>query len=100
MLVKDILRSLNLGSSVAEHDELLQAHFIETETFRKLVANEIDTVAGDKGTGKAAIYRILARRYTQLEPLNEVEVLPGFNPVGNPVFQRLAEGDPMEKASA
>ena len=93
MRVKEILSSLDLGSSVAEHDEALEAYFIETETFRALVEDRRDTIAGDKGTGKTALYRILQKRYPGL--LSDVEVLAGFNPAGAPVFQRLVEGDPL-----
>jgi hypothetical protein len=95
VLVKDILQHLDLGSSVAEHDEALEAYFVETGTFRALVEDRRDTIAGDKGTGKTAIYRILQKRYPSL--LKDVEVLAGFNPVGAPVFQRLTEGEPFEE---
>ncbi|MGH2714210.1 MAG: P-loop ATPase, Sll1717 family [Thermoleophilaceae bacterium] len=95
MLIKDILRELHLGASVAEHDEALEAYFIETATFRALVADRQDTIAGDKGTGKTALYRILKKRYPTL--LKDVEVLAGFNPAGAPVFQRLAEGTPLNE---
>jgi hypothetical protein len=93
VLIKDILRELHLGASVAEHDEALEAYFIETETFRALVADRRDTIAGDKGTGKTALYRILKKRYPTL--LADVEVLAGFNPAGAPVFQRLGEGETL-----
>lgn len=95
MLIKEILKSLDLGSSVAEHDDALEAYFIETDVFRTLVEDKHDIVAGDKGTGKTALYRILQQRYTAL--LAETEVLAGFNPAGQPVFQRLTVGDPMSE---
>jgi len=93
MLIGEIIRELDLGSSVAEHDEALEAYFIETDVFRALVDDRRDTVAGDKGTGKTALYRILHQRYPSL--LKDVEVLAGFNPAGAPVFQRLTEGEPL-----
>lgn len=93
MLIKDILRGLDLGSSVAEHDEALEVYFIETDVFQALVDDRRDTVAGDKGTGKTALYKILQQRYPTL--LSDVEVLAGFNPAGAPVFQRLTEGEPL-----
>jgi hypothetical protein len=34
VLIKDILQKLELGASVAEHDEALEDYFIETQTFR------------------------------------------------------------------
>jgi hypothetical protein len=91
MLVRDLLRNLNLGSSVAEHDELLERHFVETETFRALAQGRVDVVAGDKGTGKSALYRILTKRYTTTPELRDVEIVSAFNPVGAPMFQRLSE---------
>lgn len=87
MLISEVLRELELGSSVAEHDEALEDYFIETEVFRGLVEDRRDTIAGDKGTGKTALYRILQKRYPAL--LADVEVLAGFNPAGAPVFSGL-----------
>jgi hypothetical protein len=73
MLIREVLRELELGSSVAEHDEALEQYFIETDVFGTLVADRCDTVAGDKGTGKTALYRIPQKRYPAL--LRDVEVL-------------------------
>lgn len=91
--VKTVLRSLDLGSSVAEHDQLLQQHFVETQTFRMLLESRVDIIAGDKGTGKTAIFRILKERYASYPELGDVEVVAAFNPAGTPVFQRLIETD-------
>jgi hypothetical protein len=97
VLVKEILPKLKLGSSVAEHDSALARYFIETETFRALIQGECDIIAGDKGTGKTALYRILQERYAKLEETRDVEVIAAFNPAGSPVFQRLTEGKPLEE---
>jgi hypothetical protein len=97
MLVKDILQKLDLGNSVAEHDGALERYFVETSTFRALVRDEGDIIAGDKGTGKTALFRILKRRYGTLEELSDVEIVEAFNPSGNPVFQRLAEAETLEE---
>jgi hypothetical protein len=35
--IKDILQALDLGSSVAEHDDLLRQHFVETSTFNQVL---------------------------------------------------------------
>jgi hypothetical protein len=53
--VKEILHELDLGNSVAEHDEALERYFVETETFRSLISDKGDIIAGDKGTGKTAL---------------------------------------------
>ncbi len=63
MQMTDIVRQLELGNSVAEFDEALENYFVETEPFRALVSNRVDIVAGDKGTGKTAIFKILRQRY-------------------------------------
>ncbi len=66
MLVSKLLDVLDLGSSVAEHDSSLERYFVETSTFKRLIRDEGDVIAGDKGTGKTALFQILNRRYTEL----------------------------------
>ncbi|MEU7961296.1 P-loop ATPase, Sll1717 family [Micromonospora humida] len=92
MDAKQLLKQLDFGSSVAEHDRLLESYFVETETFRALIEDRADVIAGDKGTGKSALYRILSNRYTQIPELRNVEVVSAFNAAGSPIFQRLNEG--------
>ena len=89
--MKNIIDSLDLGNSVAEFDTALEHYFVETEPFRSLFKNERDVIAGDKGTGKTAIFRILQKRYRQIPELKGVEIITAFNPSGNPVFQRLVQ---------
>lgn len=89
--VKDALRLLSLGSSVAEFDDSLEKYFVENEAFHALVHGEADVIAGDKGTGKTAVYRILQKRYANNPELKGVEVLAAFNPAGNPIFQKLVQ---------
>lgn len=89
MLMKDVLRKLDLGNSVAEFDQSLEKYFVENEAFHSLINGKKDIIAGDKGTGKTALYRILQKRYGSIPELKGVEVIAGFNPAGSPVFQRL-----------
>jgi hypothetical protein len=96
-LVRDALRKLDLGSSVAEFDQQLETYFVETQSFLDLIENRRDIIAGDKGTGKTAIFKILHRRYTSLPALRNTIVVPAFNPSGNPIFQALAEKEAMEE---
>jgi hypothetical protein len=95
--VKDVLRMLNLGSSVAEFDESLEKYFVENEAFHALVNDQADIIAGDKGTGKTAVYRILQKRFGSIPRLRGVEVLAGFNPAGNPIFQKLVQQDVLSE---
>jgi hypothetical protein len=89
--IQNLIGNLDLGKSVAEFDEALETYFIETNAFRELISDKIDIIAGDKGTGKTAIYRILHKKYPTLPSLDATEVLAAFNPTGNPVFQKLGE---------
>lgn len=95
MKVKSLLETLDLGNSVAEFDEALERYFVETSTFRQFASDRGDIVAGDKGTGKTALYRVFKRRYASLPELEKIEVVTAFNPSGNPVFQRLAQSPPL-----
>src|SRR5271157_473724 len=95
--MKSLLTQLNLGNSVAEFDEALDRYFVETEAFRGLSTNQADIIAGEKGTGKTALYRVFKKRYTTVPELKQVEVVSGFNPAGNPVFQRLAHMQPFSE---
>lgn len=92
-----VLGKITLGSPVAEHDTALANYFIETDTFHRLIANAADTVAGDKGTGKSALYRILAERFESYPELGAISVVPAFNPAGTPVFQQLVDLDVLSE---
>jgi hypothetical protein len=46
MEIKELLRKLDLGSSVAEFDTALDRCFIETEAFHALASDRADIVAG------------------------------------------------------
>lgn len=98
MQMKEVLAELNLGNSVAEFDEALERYFVETESFRALIEGKVDVIAGDKGTGKTALFQILRQRYRKLPELEQVEVLTAFNPSGNPVFQRLVQQEALSEA--
>ncbi|AMW19871.1 P-loop ATPase, Sll1717 family [Mycobacteroides chelonae] len=95
--VKKMLHQLDLGSAVAEHDQLLKQYFVETSVFKQVIEDRVDVVAGDKGTGKTAIFLILSERYTSYPALDAVEVVPAFNPAGTPIFQRLLETETLDE---
>ncbi|MGC4113660.1 MAG: hypothetical protein QM765_03145 [Myxococcales bacterium] len=98
MLVRDVLRKLDLGSSVAEFDASLEKYFVDTQTSRDVVQGRADVVAGDKGTGKTALFRILMARENTYPELANVAILPAFNVSGSPIFQRLTESEPLDEA--
>jgi hypothetical protein len=89
MLTSEILGELSLGQSIAETDDRLDRYFVNTHTFHVLVCGEKDIIAGDKGTGKTALYRILMKRSRKLDELRNTRVVTAFNLTGNPIFQEL-----------
>ncbi|KNY16825.1 hypothetical protein AKG11_10835 [Shinella sp. SUS2] len=93
----EILKQVNIGNSVAEFDEHLENYFVETETFRAVISNKGDVIAGDKGTGKSAIYKVLKRHYRTYKELDHVEIVDAFNMQGNPIFQRLLQGPTLSE---
>jgi len=89
---QELVKLFRIGNSVAEFDENLDLYFVETETFRAVIENRGDIIAGDKGTGKTAIYRVLKKSYRTYSELESVEIVDAFNVQGNPIFERLVHG--------
>lgn len=87
-----LLKDFEIGNSVAEFDADLEKYFVETNTFRSVIEDRGDIIAGDKGTGKTAIYRVLKNTYRAYARLSDVEMIDAFNIQGNPIFQRLISG--------
>jgi hypothetical protein len=54
----NLLAALDLGSAVAESDNLLETARVETSVFDDLLADRIDLIPGTKGSGKTALYRM------------------------------------------
>src|SRR5262245_19097572 len=53
-----VLRSLDLGSSIAEQDTLLESARVETSAFSDLLRDKVDLIPCTKGSGKTALFRI------------------------------------------
>jgi hypothetical protein len=64
MDIKNLLRQIDFGNSVAEFDEALDRYFVETESFRALTLDKADIISGEKGTGKTS-YIVYSRRGIQ-----------------------------------
>ena len=98
MHTSELLKKLDLGSPVAEFDQMLDRHFVITKAFQDLIAGKVDVVAGDKGAGKTTIYKYLQQKCTAIPELKKVEILAGFNPSGSPIFKRLVQLTPYTEA--
>lgn len=91
MNIHDILQKIQFGNPVAEFDEDLSNYFLKTDIFRQLISGKVDVIAGDKGTGKTAIYQHLKSSHKQMPELHGIEVIAGFNSSGEPLFRRLGD---------
>jgi len=93
-----LLQTLDLGSSVAESDTLLETARIETSAFGDLVSDRVDLIPGTKGSGKSALFRIFVDFLpTFLLTQRKVVVAHGIQAPGDPVFHAFM--DRFEKLS-
>jgi hypothetical protein len=103
IIVREVLSKLEFGNPVAEFDQGLSQYFLETDTYLTLMAGNVDMIAGEKGTGKTAIYQHLMyqhqkQRAKEESPLKGIEIITGFNPSGEPIFRRLGDSDHLTEA--
>jgi hypothetical protein len=88
----NLLEALDLGSSVAESDTLLEAARIETSAFADLISDRVDLIPGTKGSGKTALFRI----FVDFLPIfllrqRKVVVAHGIQAPGDPVFHAFTD---------
>lgn len=89
-----VMESIKLGSDVAEHESDLSDLFVtDNEAYLGLVRDEFDVIAGGKGAGKSAIYRMITE--TDLHP--DLHVIRASNPTAAPEFRALFRGDDSEE---
>ena len=81
-----LLKSIDLGSSVAEHDTILYEARIETQAFTDLFRDRVDLICGTKGSGKTALYRLISEFEQSVMLKTRVVILTGVEASGDPVF--------------
>jgi hypothetical protein len=87
-----LLQRLDLGSSVAESDTLLEAARIETSAFGDLLNDRVDLIPGTKGSGKSALFRIFVDFLPNyLLTQRKVVVAHGIQAPGDPVFHAFTD---------
>ncbi len=89
-----VMEAINLGSDVAEHESDLSDLLVtDNEAYLSLVRDEVDVIAGGKGAGKSAIYRMITEAYVN----TDLHVLRASNPTAAPEFRALFQGDDSEE---
>jgi len=77
----------------ADEVDDLASYFVETEQWRKVLADEVDIIFGAKESGKSAIYSTLLQREEKLFDRGEF-LISAENPRGTPAFKDLAPDPP------
>ena len=98
MNIREALQKLEFGNSVAEYDKGLQGYFLVTQSYLALVDDDADLIAGDKGTGKTAIFQQLKRNFANEPNLAGTEIVTGFNLAGEPLFRKMGNEQPLQEA--
>jgi len=97
MYIREALQKLKFGNSVAESDKGLQDYFLVTQSYLALVNDDADLIAGDKGTGKTAIFQYLKRNFANESILSETAIVTGFNLGGEPLFRKMGNEKPLQE---
>lgn len=84
-----LLRDLELGSIVAEQDELLSRCFIKHSVLSELVYDRKDVILGSKGAGKSALWKELKDNQKDYERISDVHLHLITNPSGDPEFRDI-----------
>lgn len=91
-IAADLLQVLDLGSSIAEQDNLLETARVETSAFSDLLQDRVDLIPGTKGSGKSALFRIFVDFLPKrLLAQRKVVIAHGVQKHGDNVFQAFKE---------
>jgi hypothetical protein len=87
-----LLQTLDLGSSIAEQDTLLETARVETSAFTDLFQDKVDLIPGTKGSGKSALFRIFSDFLPKiLLEERKVVIAHGVQKHGDIVFHAFKE---------
>lgn len=81
-----LLKHLDVGSPIAEYDQLLADARIDTPVFEDLVRDKVDIVKGTKGSGKTALFRIFMDLLPDHMLKRGVLLVAGIENVRDPIF--------------
>lgn len=94
-----LLKSIDFGGDVAEHEQRLSEYFVATSSFEEVVSDEVDLIIGPKGSGKTAIFRLLSDDQYEIPSLDDVDIVPAFNVQGAVIFRRLVSDLPADEVA-
>ncbi|MFY9658094.1 MAG: hypothetical protein WAK01_16195, partial [Methylocystis sp.] len=92
-----LLKDVSFGSRVAEDEtQQLSAYFVETDQWNRIGRGEVDIIKGEKGSGKSAIYTLLAAKTNEFFDKN-ILLVTAETPRGNTVFRDLVSDPPTSE---
>lgn len=90
----EIIEKITFGQRVAEDEPSLEDYFVETPLWKKILRGEVDVIYGPKGSGKSAIFHLLASaKYTS----PKIIVIPAENPRGASIFSGIKNDPPTSE---
>lgn len=97
MTKPEVLRRISFGERTAEEEsDNLSRYFVETDEWRQLFSGEADIIYGPKGSGKSALYALLADRTGKLFDRGILTV-QAENVRGATVFSELTTNPPADE---
>jgi hypothetical protein len=95
---RQVLEQATFGKRVAEEEtELLSRYFVQTDQWKRLVSGDVDIIYGPKGSGKSALYSLLAEKFDILRVERRIVGLSAENPRGTPAFRDLVYDPPASE---
>ena len=89
-----VLEEASFGARVAEEEvDRLVDYFVETDQWKRVFSGDVDIVYGPKGSGKSALYSLLARSSNALFDRNIIMVA-AEQPRGAPAFKDIVRDPP------
>lgn len=84
-----ILRKLDFGGIIAEHDNLLTQCFVKSPELDELTNDKKDLVLGAKGSGKSALWKEIKDNQQKYPEIYNVHFRLIANPNGDPEFREV-----------
>jgi hypothetical protein len=85
-----LLQTLQVGAPIAEDDNLLYESRVETSVFSDLIGDKFDIIRGTKGSGKSALYQLVANFLADdLLSDRRTAIIKAVETKGDPVFQQF-----------
>lgn len=84
---ESLLKNLNLGSSIAEHDKNLSKYFIDTNYVSDFINGRYDIIQGVKGAGKTAMFLTIYKNQNNYPELEGIQLIRAMDLKGDPHFK-------------